>query len=148
MYSSIPRLLITDPPILFFCFPILLFFAYRVCLPIFFVVYPSFLLFTYFCCCLPIFVVYLSFLCLFTYLFVVYLFFLLLFTCLFFCCYHSNFLLVTSPPLLSQAPGEAEAQCAAMVRTGKVYGTASEDMDCLTFGSTIQLRHLTASEAK
>ena len=47
-----------------------------------------------------------------------------------------------------QAPGEAEAQCAALARGGKVYGTATEDMDCLTFGSTIQLRHLTVSEAK
>lgn len=35
-----------------------------------------------------------------------------------------------------------------MVRAGKVYATATEDMDCLTFGSTIQLRHLTTSEAK
>lgn len=29
-----------------------------------------------------------------------------------------------------------------------MYATATEDMDCLTFGSSIQLRHLTASEAK
>ena len=50
--------------------------------------------------------------------------------------------------LSPQAPCEAEAQCAAMVRAGKVYATATEDMDCLTFGSTIQLRHLTASETK
>jgi len=47
-----------------------------------------------------------------------------------------------------KAPGEAEAQCAALARAGKVYGTATEDMDCLTFGSTVQLRHLTASESK
>lgn len=47
-----------------------------------------------------------------------------------------------------QAPCEAEAQCAAMAKAGKVYATATEDMDCLTFGSSIQLRHLTASEAK
>ena len=47
-----------------------------------------------------------------------------------------------------QAPCEAEAQCAAMVKAGKVFGTATEDMDSLTFGSNILLRHLTASEAK
>lgn len=47
-----------------------------------------------------------------------------------------------------EAPCEAEAQCAAMTRAGVVYATATEDMDCLTFGSSIQLRHLTASEAK
>lgn len=46
------------------------------------------------------------------------------------------------------APCEAEAQCAAMVKAGKVFGTATEDMDSLTFGSNILLRHLTASEAK
>ena len=47
-----------------------------------------------------------------------------------------------------QAPCEAEAQCAAMVKAGVVYATATEDMDSLTFGSSIMLRHLTASEAK
>lgn len=47
-----------------------------------------------------------------------------------------------------EAPCEAEAQCAAMVKAGKVYATATEDMDSLTFGSTVLLRHLTASEAK
>ena len=47
-----------------------------------------------------------------------------------------------------QAPCEAEAQCAAMVAAGVVYGVATEDMDSLTFGSSIMLRHLTASEAK
>ena len=52
----------------------------------------------------------------------------------------------TSPP--SQAPCEAEAQCASMVKAGLVYATATEDMDCLTFGSSVMLRHLTASEAK
>ena len=35
-----------------------------------------------------------------------------------------------------------------MVQAGTVYATATEDMDCLTFGSAIQLRYLTASEAK
>lgn len=46
------------------------------------------------------------------------------------------------------APCEAEAQCAAMVKSGKVYATATEDMDALTFGSTVLLRHLTFSEAR
>lgn len=50
--------------------------------------------------------------------------------------------------LLIQAPCEAEAQCAAMAKAGKVYATATEDMDALTFGSTVVLRHLTASEQK
>ncbi|CAD5205741.1 unnamed protein product [Bursaphelenchus okinawaensis] len=47
-----------------------------------------------------------------------------------------------------EAPCEAEAQCAELVKKNKVYGTATEDMDALTFGSTVLLRHLTFSEAK
>uniref|UniRef100_A0A1A9WIS1 Flap endonuclease 1 n=1 Tax=Glossina brevipalpis TaxID=37001 RepID=A0A1A9WIS1_9MUSC len=47
-----------------------------------------------------------------------------------------------------EAPCEAEAQCAALVKAGKVYATATEDMDALTFGSGILLRHLTFSEAR
>lgn len=47
-----------------------------------------------------------------------------------------------------ESPCEAEAQCAAMVKSGKVYATATEDMDALTFGSNIMLRHLTFSEAR
>lgn len=50
--------------------------------------------------------------------------------------------------ILFQAPCEAEASCAALVKAGKVYATATEDMDGLTFGTSILLRHLTASEAK
>lgn len=46
------------------------------------------------------------------------------------------------------APCEAEAQCAALVKAGKVYATATEDMDALTFGTDILLRHLTVSEAR
>ncbi|XP_028826189.1 flap endonuclease 1 isoform X2 [Denticeps clupeoides] len=46
------------------------------------------------------------------------------------------------------APCEAEASCAALVKAGKVFATATEDMDGLTFGTTVLLRHLTASEAK
>lgn len=47
-----------------------------------------------------------------------------------------------------QAPGEAEAQCAALVKAGKVYATGTEDMDALTFGTTVLLRNLTVAEAR
>lgn len=47
-----------------------------------------------------------------------------------------------------EAPCEAEAQCAELVKTGKVYATGTEDMDALTFGTTVLLRHLTFSEAR
>ncbi|KOB63609.1 Flap endonuclease 1, partial [Operophtera brumata] len=47
-----------------------------------------------------------------------------------------------------EAPCEAEAQCAALVRAGKVFAAATEDMDALTFGSSVLLRHLTFSEAR
>lgn len=47
-----------------------------------------------------------------------------------------------------QAPSEAEAQCAALVRAGIAYAVGSEDMDTITFGSPILLRHLTVSEAR
>lgn len=50
--------------------------------------------------------------------------------------------------LILQAPGEAEAQCAAMVKAGKVYATGTEDMDALTFGTNVQLRHLTVAESR
>lgn len=50
--------------------------------------------------------------------------------------------------ILFQAPCEAEASCAALVKSGKVFATATEDMDGLTFGTNVLLRHLTASEAK
>lgn len=69
------------------------------------------------------------------------------------------------------APCEAEAECAALVRihlitnymylsiysmnivkyqvrAGKVYAAATEDMDALTFGSGVLLRHMTFSEAR
>ncbi|KAI1195373.1 DNA-repair protein rad2 [Nemania serpens] len=46
------------------------------------------------------------------------------------------------------APTEAEAQCAALARAGKVYAAASEDMDTLCFDSPILLRHLTFSEMR
>jgi len=38
------------------------------------------------------------------------------------------------------APGEAEAQCATLCDMGLAFGTASEDMDSLTFGSTYLMR--------
>lgn len=47
-----------------------------------------------------------------------------------------------------EAPCEAEAQCAELVRAEKVFATATEDMDALTFGSTILARRMTFSEAK
>lgn len=46
------------------------------------------------------------------------------------------------------APCEAEAQCAALVQAGKVYGVATEDMDSLTLGCSLLLRHMTYSEAR
>lgn len=45
-----------------------------------------------------------------------------------------------------QAPCEAEAQCASLVKSGKAYATATEDMDCLTFGSGVMLKNLTDSK--
>lgn len=47
-----------------------------------------------------------------------------------------------------EAPCEAEAQCAELAKSGNVYAAASEDMDTLTFGSPILLRHMTFSEAR
>lgn len=34
------------------------------------------------------------------------------------------------------------------MKSGKVFATATEDMDALTFGSSVLLRHLTFSEAR
>lgn len=47
-----------------------------------------------------------------------------------------------------EAPSEAEAQCAALCKSGKVYAVASEDMDSLTFGATRFLRHLMDPSSK
>ena len=47
-----------------------------------------------------------------------------------------------------KAPCEAEAQCAELVKAGKVYATCTEDMDALTFGTGVLLRHMTFSEAR
>lgn len=46
------------------------------------------------------------------------------------------------------APGEAEAQASRMCAQGVVYGTGTEDMDALTFGTTKLVRHLTESAAR
>jgi flap endonuclease-1 len=46
------------------------------------------------------------------------------------------------------APCEAEAQCAALCKADKVYAVGTEDMDALTFGTTVLLRNLTVSEAR
>lgn len=46
------------------------------------------------------------------------------------------------------APCEAEAQCAALAKSGKVYAAGSEDMDTLTFQTPVLMRHLTFSEQK
>lgn len=47
-----------------------------------------------------------------------------------------------------EAPGEAEAQAAELVKGGKIWGTATEDMDALTFGTNKLLRHMTFSAAR
>lgn len=47
-----------------------------------------------------------------------------------------------------EAPCEAEAQCAALAKAGKVYAVATEDMDALTFQTPVLLRHMTFSEAR
>jgi flap endonuclease-1 len=46
-----------------------------------------------------------------------------------------------------EAPCEAEAQCAELARSGKVYATATEDMDALTFRTPILIRRLTFSQS-
>lgn len=46
------------------------------------------------------------------------------------------------------APCEAEAQCAELAKNGKVYATATEDMDALTFRTPKLLRRLTFSGGK
>lgn len=46
-----------------------------------------------------------------------------------------------------EAPCEAEAQCAELVKKGVVYAAASEDMDSLTFGTDRLIRQLWAGTA-
>ncbi|XP_051253207.1 probable flap endonuclease 1 homolog [Dicentrarchus labrax] len=45
-----------------------------------------------------------------------------------------------------QAPGDAEALCARLVREGTVDAVASEDMDTLPFGANILIRQLNAKK--
>ncbi|CBZ56245.1 putative flap endonuclease-1 [Neospora caninum Liverpool] len=45
-----------------------------------------------------------------------------------------------------EAPCEAEAQCAELTKHKKVWATATEDADALTFGATRLIRNLTFSE--
>lgn len=45
------------------------------------------------------------------------------------------------------APCEAEAQCAELAKKSKVYATATEDMDALTFRTPKLIRRLTFSQA-
>jgi flap endonuclease-1 len=47
-----------------------------------------------------------------------------------------------------EAPCEAEAQCAELSSSGKVYGAASEDMDTLCYSPAHFLRNVTAAEAR
>ncbi|XP_063901663.1 flap endonuclease 1-like [Zophobas morio] len=47
-----------------------------------------------------------------------------------------------------EAPCEAEAQCAELVKLGKVFATGTEDLDALTFGTPILLRRITFSDAR
>lgn len=46
------------------------------------------------------------------------------------------------------APSEAEATCAALCRDGKVHAAATEDADCLTFGTRLLVRNLMAAESQ
>jgi flap endonuclease-1 len=46
------------------------------------------------------------------------------------------------------APCEAEAQCAELAEQGKVFATATEDMDALTFRTPKLLRRFTSSQGK
>ncbi|KAG8465794.1 hypothetical protein KFE25_005364 [Diacronema lutheri] len=45
-----------------------------------------------------------------------------------------------------EAPGEAEATCAALCAAGHAYAVASEDMDALTFGAPRMLKNLFDTE--
>ena len=39
------------------------------------------------------------------------------------------------------APSEAEASCAELVKQGKAHASATEDLDCLTFGTPVLIRN-------
>lgn len=46
------------------------------------------------------------------------------------------------------APCEAEASCAELVKAGKIFAAGTEDMDSLTFGTSVLYRRLTVAAAK
>ena len=45
-----------------------------------------------------------------------------------------------------EAPCEAEATCAKMAKLGKVYGSVTEDMDVLTFGSPVMIKNMFSTQ--
>ena len=45
-----------------------------------------------------------------------------------------------------EAPCEAEATCAQMAKLGKVYGSVTEDMDVLTFGSPVMIKNMFSTQ--
>lgn len=47
-----------------------------------------------------------------------------------------------------EAPEEAESQCCHMAKQGVVFAAASEDMDSLTLGAPVLVRHLTYAETR
>jgi len=56
-----------------------------------------------------------------------------------------NMLRLMGVPVV-EAPGEAEAQCCEMVKSGKASAVVSEDMDTLTFGTPFLLRGLSSKK--
>ncbi|XP_071346648.1 probable flap endonuclease 1 homolog [Trachinotus anak] len=56
-----------------------------------------------------------------------------------------NLLTLLGVPYI-QAPGDAEAMCAWLVRTGTADAAASEDMDSLPFGANVLIRQLNAKK--
>lgn len=61
---------------------------------------------------------------------------------------HFYFYLPLSLGRVLQAPGDAEALCAQLVREGTVHAVASEDMDTLPFGGSILIRQLNAKRSR
>lgn len=53
---------------------------------------------------------------------------------------------VLFPCAVSQAPADAEALCAWLVKEGTVDAVASEDMDTLPFGAGILIRQLNSKK--
>ncbi|XP_053738443.1 probable flap endonuclease 1 homolog [Synchiropus splendidus] len=56
-----------------------------------------------------------------------------------------NLLKLLGVPVV-QAPGDAEALCAWLVKKGLVHGVASEDMDTLPFGAAVLIRQFNANK--